>query len=172
MNYLIAVCSNRIQAEAAYKVLEKEGLPSEQISILGNGYKNIDEYGLLKFNYQAKNKNNIQRLAYWLIPFGFAIGYAFNLLMNIEIISTGGIINRIIGGLLGAASGLLGAFIILNSSSSLTVDEDALLYRDRLNAGKYLIIFQGTEESVKKATSMLHSFEIENIREDVSIKKA
>jgi hypothetical protein len=48
MNYLIAVLSDRIQAEAAYSALGKEGLPYDQINILGNGYQSADEYGLIQ----------------------------------------------------------------------------------------------------------------------------
>lgn len=162
MNYLIAVYSNRIQAEAAYTALEEAGLPTKQISILGAGYKSADEYGLINPNKQAKN--NAQRLTYWLIPFGFAAGYAFNLLTNIEIIPNGGTFNPIIGGLLGAASGLFGAFVV-GGSVGLTVGSgDALIYRNRLNAGKYLIILEGSEELVKQATNILRSFEPENIQ--------
>lgn len=162
MNYLIAVYSNRIQAEAAYTALEKVGLPTEQISILGNGYKSADEYGLINPNQQAKS--NAQRLSYWLLPFGFAAGYCFNLLTNIEIIPAGGMINPIIGGLLGAVSGVLGGLVV-GGSVGLTVDSpDALIYRNRLNSGKYLIIFEGTEELVKQATNILRSFEPENIQ--------
>ena len=43
MNYLVAVLSDRIQAEAAYSALEKEGLPIKQVAILGQGYKTSDE---------------------------------------------------------------------------------------------------------------------------------
>ena len=39
MDYLVAVISNRIQAEEAYTALEKAGIPTNQISLLGKGYK-------------------------------------------------------------------------------------------------------------------------------------
>ena len=162
MNYLIAVYPNRIQAEAAYTALEKEGLPTEQISILGKGYKSADEYGLINPNQQAKK--NVNRLIFWLIPFGFVAGYIFNILTNIEIIPAGGILNPIIGGLLGGVSGALGAFFVGGSVGLSVGSGDALLYRNRLDAGKYLIIFQGTEELVKKATDILRSFQPENIQ--------
>ena len=162
MNYLIAVYPNRIQVEAACTALEKEGLPTEQISILGEGYKSSDEYGLVNPKQQAKN--NLQRLSYWLAPFGFAIGYAFNLLTNIEIIPGGGIFNHVIGGLLGGASGALVTMVVGDRVGVKVGNKDALLYRSRLDAGKYLIIFQGTEELVKKSNSILHSFQPENIQ--------
>ncbi|MEA5596303.1 hypothetical protein [Rivularia sp. UHCC 0363] len=162
MNYLIAVYSNRIQGEGAYTALEKAGLPTKQISILGDGYKNADEYGLINPKKQAKN--NVQRLNYWLIAFGFAAGYGFNMLTNIEIIPNVGVLNPVIGGLLGAASGILGAFFVGNSVGLTVGSGDALLYRDRLNAGKYLILFEGTEALVKEATNILRSFDPENIQ--------
>ncbi len=162
MNYLVAVLPDRIKAEEAYSALEKEGLPTHQVDILGNGYKSADEYGLIDPNQQARK--GATRLVYWLIPFGFAAGYAFNLLTGIEIIPAGGVINPLIGGLLGAASGALGAFVS-GGSTGLTVGSgDALPYRNRLNAGKYLIVVKGTEELTRQATRVLRQFEPENIQ--------
>ena len=160
MNYLIAVYPNKVEALSARTALEKS-LPGEQISILGEGFKTTDEYGLIKPEQQAKN--NVQSFAYWLVPMGFACGYAFNLLANIEIIPVNGVINQVLGGLLGAAFSLLFAFAVGSSVKSTVVNEDAWLYRDRLNAGKYLIVFHGTDELVNIATSTLHYFDVENI---------
>lgn len=161
MNYLIVVYRNKVEALSARTALENESLPSEKISILGEGFKNTDEYGLIKPEQQAKNK--LQTFAYWLLPIGFACGYAFDLLANIEIIPAGGVLNQVVGGLLGAAFGFLLAYAI-NSSFGLTVsNDDSWLYRDRLNAGKYLIVFHGTDELVKKATNTLYSFDVKNI---------
>ncbi|MBW4606498.1 MAG: hypothetical protein KME22_04545 [Hassallia sp. WJT32-NPBG1] len=162
MNYLVAVLSDRIQAEEAYTALEKEGVPTEQVDILGNGYKSADEYGLIDPNQQAR-KGAI-REAYWLVPFGFVAGYAFNLLTGIEILPIGGLGNHLIGGLLGAASGGLGAFLV-GGGVGLTVGSgDALPYRNRLNEGKYLIVVKGKEELTRQATRVLRSFEPENIQ--------
>ncbi|ACK73215.1 conserved hypothetical protein [Gloeothece citriformis PCC 7424] len=163
MNYLVAVLSNRTQAEQAYSALEKEGLPREQMEILGNGYKSADEYGLINPNTQARK--GATRLVYWLIPFGFFAGYAFNWLTGIEIFSTlGAFGNHIIGGLLGAASGALGAYLV-GGGVGLTVGSgDALAYRNRLNVGKYLIIIRGTEDLTRRATAILRQFEPENLQ--------
>lgn len=161
MNYLIAVYPNRIQVEAAYTALEKESFPSEQISILGEGYKNIDDYGIIQPDLQ--NLNSIQRLAYWLVPCGFFAGCAFIFFTNIEIITAANFINWILGGLLGAIIGLLGIFVISSSIESKVKNGDAWLYQRNLNSGKYLIFVSGTEELVKKATSILHSFEAEDV---------
>lgn len=163
MNYLVAVLSNRTQAEAAYSALKKEGLPPEQIDILGNGYKNADEYGLINPNNQARK--GATRLVYWLIPFGFLAGYLFNWLTGIDIFPVlGAFGNHFIGGLLGAASGALGAYLV-GGAVGLTVGSgDALAYRNRLNVGKYLIVIKGTEELKRQATRILRQFEPENIQ--------
>ena len=163
MNYLIAVLSTRNQAEEAYTALERENLPMEQITILGRGYKSADEFGLIEPNKQARKQS--QRLAYWIVPFGFAAGYAFNLLSGIEIFSWAGSIgNHVIGGLLGAASGGLGALLVGGGVGWTVGSGDALPYRNRLNAGKYLIIAKGNEQLIRQATRILRQFEPENIQ--------
>lgn len=163
MNYLIAVLSDRKQAEAAYSALETEGLPNSQIDILGNGYKSADEYGLIDPNQQARK--GAKRLVYWLLLFGFVAGYAFNFLTGIEVLpAIGSIGNHIFGGLLGAAAGALGAYFV-GGGVGLTVGSgDALPYRNRLNAGKYLIVVKGTENLIGQATRVLRQFEPENIQ--------
>ena len=162
MNYLVAVLSDRIQAEAAYTALEKEGLPTNSIDILGQGYKSADEFGLIDPNRQARK--GAKRLLYWLVPFGFVAGYAFNYLTGIEILPINPVVNHIIGGILGAASGALGAYFV-GGGVGLTVGSgDALPYRNRLDAGKYLIIVKGTEELTRQATRILRQFEPENIQ--------
>ncbi|MGJ3245734.1 MAG: hypothetical protein ACFE0I_06620 [Elainellaceae cyanobacterium] len=163
MNYLIAVLSDRIQAEEALTALENQNLPSEQVSILGKGYQSADEFGLIDPNEQAGKQS--QRLAYWVIPFGFIAGYAFNVLTGIDIISSaGGVINHIIGGILGAASGALGALLVGGAAGWTVGSGDALPYRNRLNAGKYLIVVKGTDDVIRNATRILRQFEPENIQ--------
>jgi hypothetical protein len=160
MNYLIAVYPNKIEALSARAALETNSLPSKQISILGEGFKSTDDYGLIKPERQAKNKLHF---AYSLVPIGFACGYAFKMFTNIEIITLGSVLNQVVGGLLGAFFGFLFAYAINNRFELTVSNDDSWLYRERLNAGKYLIVFHGTDELVKKATSILHSFDVENI---------
>ena len=163
MNYLVAVLPDRIQAESAYSALEKDNLPMSRVDILGKGYKSADEFGFIDPEKQASKQVN--KLIYWLIPFGFFAGFAFNFLTGIEILPAANrLINPIIGGLLGAASGALGAYFI-GGGVGLTVGSgDALSYRNRLNVGKYLIVVQGDEDLIRQATRVLRQFEPENIQ--------
>jgi len=82
MNYLIAVLADRIEAEEAAVALEKAGIPQSQVTILGRGYKSADEFGLIDPFQQAKKRATL--MAFWLIPFGFAGGYLFNLITGLH----------------------------------------------------------------------------------------
>ncbi|MBW4592114.1 MAG: hypothetical protein KME46_04100 [Brasilonema angustatum HA4187-MV1] len=160
MNYLIAVLADRIQAEAAYLALEKEAIKS---TILGRGYKTADEFGLIDPNEQAKKQT--QFMAVWLVPFGFFAGITFSLLTGLDTFAWAGEIgNHIIGGLLGAGAGAMGSVFVGGGVGLLVGSGDALPYRNRLNAGKYLIVVQGSEILTRQATRVLRQFEPENIQ--------
>lgn len=162
-NYLVAVMASRIQAEKAYFALRKAELPIEQLDILGRGYKTADEYGLINPNDEAEKQVN--GLAYWVIPFGFAAGFAFNLLTGIEIFSwLGNVGNHVLGGLLGAASGAFGAYVSGTLTGWTVSSGDAITYRNRLNAGKYLIIAKGADTFVEQATQLIRQYNPENLQ--------
>ncbi|MEA5498001.1 hypothetical protein [Limnoraphis robusta] len=163
MNYLVAVLSDRISAEAAYVALEKEGFPTNQVTILGKGYKSADEYGLIDPNEQALKQ--VKFMASWLIPFGFLAGYSFSLITGLNTFAWAGEIgDHIIGGILGGISGGLGSLVAGGGVGLIIGGGDALPYRNRLNAGKYLIVVEGSESYTRKATSILRRFEPENIQ--------
>lgn len=163
MNYLVAVLNDRIQAEAAYSALEKDGLPMDNIAILGRGYKSADEYGLIDPNEQALKQSKL--MSFWLVPFGFAAGFSFNYITKLDTFPwAGGFGNELIGGVLGALSGALGSLFIGGGVGLIVGGGDALPYRNRLNAGKYLVVVRGSDGVVRKATSILRQFEPENLQ--------
>lgn len=163
MSYLIAVLSDRIQAEAAYSELEREGLPMDKVSILGKGYKSADEFGLIDPKDKAGRLAKL--MSFWLVPFGFAAGFAFSLITGLNTFSWAGEIgNHIIGGLLGAASGAMGSFFVGGGVGLISGGGDALPYRNRLSLGKYLIIVQGNEIQNLKASGILRRFDPENLQ--------
>lgn len=163
MNYLAAVLPDRIQAEAAYSALEKEGLPMEQVSILGRGYKSADEYGLIDPNEEAGKQAKL--MAVWLVPFGFAAGFTFSLITGLDTFAWAGELgNHIVGGFLGAIGGAMGSFFVGGGVGLMFASGDALPYRNRLNAGKYLIMVQGTESLTSRATRILRQFEPETLQ--------
>lgn len=163
MNYLVAVLRDRIQAEAAYSALEAAELPTQQISIVGRGYKSADELGLLAPIEQAQKQAKL--MAIWLIPFGFAAGITFSLMTNLDTFAWAGEVgNHVIGGLLGALAGALGSLFAGGGAGLILGSGDALPYRDYLNAGRYLVVVKGTPLLAEKATGILRQFEPENLQ--------
>jgi hypothetical protein len=163
MNYLIAVLSDRIKAEEAYTALEKADIPKDQVTILGNGYKTADEFGFIDPMQQAKQRAIL--MAYWLVPFGFAAGYFFNLITGLDTLDWAGEPgNHIVGGILGAIGGAMGSIFVGGGVGLSTGSGDALPYRNRLDAGKYLIVVQGSESIKNQATKILRQFEPENLQ--------
>lgn len=163
MNYLVAVLSDRIQAEAAYSALETEGLPMKQVTILGRGYQTADEFGLIDPKEQAR-KQAVQ-MVIWLVPFGFAAGLTFSLITGLNTFAWAGEIgNHFIGGVLGAISGAMGGAFVGGGVGLIFGGGDALPYRNRLNAGKYLLVVQGSEALTRLATRTIYQFKPENIQ--------
>lgn len=163
MNYLIAVLADRIKAEEAYSAMEKEGLPMDKVSILGRGYKDADEFGLIDPNAQALKQAKL--MAFWLIPFGFVAGTTFSVITGLNTFAWAGEIgNHIIGGVLGAFGGAMGSVFAGGGTGLLFGSGDALPYRNRLNAGKYLIVVSGSENLTARATRIIRQFDPENIQ--------
>jgi hypothetical protein len=163
MNYLIAVLPDRFKAEEAYTALEKADIAQSQINIVGKGYKTADEFGLIDPAEQAKKRAIF--MAYWLVPFGFGAGYIFNLITGLNTFDWAGEPgNHILGGILGAIGGGMGSIFIGGSVGLTTGSGDALPYRNRLDAGKYLVIVQGSQSVQQKASRILRKFEPENLQ--------
>lgn len=163
MNYLVAVLSDRIKAEAAYSALESADFAMENIDILGKGYKSADEYGLIDPNQQAWKQ--VRLMAFWLIPFGFAAGFTFDAITGLDTFPWAGTLgNQIIGGFLGAASGALGSFVVGGGVGLAIGSGDAIAYRNRLNAGRYIVVVQGTDSVIGQATRLIRPFRPENIQ--------
>lgn len=162
-NYLVAVLPNRIEAESAYLGLKDANLPIDHLDILGRGYKTADEFGLINPNKAAQQQTD--QLANWVVPFGFVAGYLFNVLTGIELISwIGAFGNHVLGGVFAATAAALGTFLTGTLTGWTTGSGDAIAYRNRLNAGKYLIIATGTDTFMREATGLLRQYNLENIQ--------
>lgn len=163
MNYLVAVFSDRIQAEAAYSALEAAQFAMKDVAILGKGYQSADEYGLIDPANAAWKQ--VRLMMVWLVPFGFIAGFAFDAITGLDTFPWAGTLgNQLLGGLLGAGSGAMGAFFVGGGAGAALGSGDALSYRNRLNAGKYLVVVRGSEGQVRTATPLMRQFRPENIQ--------
>jgi len=163
MNYLIAVLSDRFQAEEAYTALEKGGIPLTKIAIAGRGYRNADELGFIDPMQQAKNRAKF--MAYWLVPFGFAGGYIFNLITGLHNLDWAGDPgNHIVGGLLGAIGGAMGSVFVGGGVGwAMDTKGDTMPYRDYLDANKYLVLVEDLGGLGDRAIPILRRLSPENI---------
>lgn len=163
MNYVIAVLAGRIQAEAAYSELEKEGLPMQQVSILGKGYKTADEFGFIDPKVPARKQARL--MAFWLVPFGFIGGWLFNVSTQYQLVPEVGILgNHIIGGLLGAGAGAMGSFFVGGSAALTSSNSDGPPYSKWLKEGKYLLVVGGAPNITNKASRILRQLQPENLQ--------
>ncbi|MBD2653958.1 MULTISPECIES: hypothetical protein [Synechocystis] len=154
MSYLIAVVANRIAAEEAYTTLEQAGFAQKNLTIIGTGYKTADEFGLVDPKKQALKRAKL--MAIWLVPFGFAAGYCFNLITGLSTLDWAGDPgNHIVGGLLGAIGGAMGSFFVGGGVGLSFGSGDSLPYRNLLQAGKYLVVVAGGELQKQRATNLL-----------------
>ncbi len=162
MIYLVSVWSDRIEAESAYTALESANITMEKVAILGRGFKSADDYGLIDPKDNAWKQ--IKRMATWIIPFGFVGGFAFNAITGLNTFPWAGTIgNQIIGGILGGLAGGMGSFFI-GGGTSIGFGGDALSYRNRLDAGKYLVVVKGSEALISQASQIMRPLRPENIQ--------
>jgi hypothetical protein len=162
MNYLIAIVSDRPQAETAIETLTTQGIPNEQISILGKGYKTADEFAFI--DPQQPARRQALKMAMWVVPFGFIGGMAFNLSTQFDLFDWAGRTgNVLLGGLFGAIGGAIGSFLVGGSEALLGARGDALPYRRKLKEGKYLIVVQGAPNVTNRAMSLLKALKPESV---------
>ncbi len=163
MNYLVAVLSDRLKAEEAYAALEAADFPMRTVEILGRGFKSADEYGLIDPANQAWKQFRLMMV--WLVPFGFIAGFSFNAITGLDTFPWAGTVgNQVLGGLLGAGSGAMGAFFVGGGAGAAFGSGDALSYRNRLNEGKFLLVVQGSDAEIRIATPIIRRFRPENIQ--------
>ena len=142
MNYLVAVLGDRMKVEEAYSALEAAAFSMQEVAILGRGFKSADEYGLI--DPASKAWKQMRGMMFWLIPFGFMAGFGFNAITGLDTFPWAGTLgNQILGGLLGAGSGAMGAVFVGGGVGAALGSGDALSYRNRLDAGKYLLVVRG-----------------------------
>lgn len=171
MNYVIAVLPDRPQAEAAAAALTQAELPANQIHTLGKGDKIADEFDFLDPQEQGRKRATF--MSFWLVPFGFIAGIAFNLSTQYQLVpSLGAFGNQMIGGLLGAFGGAMGSFFIGGGTNLSLGGGEATPYRTYLQQGKYLLIVSGTPNLTNKATRILRQFKPESLQSYVDPHKA
>ena len=161
MRYLVAAFCDRTNAEEAYARLESSNFAMDDVTILGEGYQTTDQFGLQ--NPKEAAWTQMRRMATWLVPFGFGGGFVFDTITGLNTFQwTGTLGNQILGGILGAVSGLMGSFFI-GGGPTLFFSDDETPYRDRIEAGEYLVVVNGGESIITQAARILQALEPESL---------
>ena len=157
-NFLVAVLSDRIQAEEALLALGRENIPSETRAILGRGFQGIDEFGLVDPIEQTWKR--LRFTAVWLVPFGLVAGMGFNLITGLNTFAWAGDIGNVaIGGALGMAGAAMGSVLASDAIFAVLGGKKSRSYRQRIESGEFLVVVKGGETLVRRATKVLLKYD-------------
>ena len=166
-DYIVVTLSDRTLAETAAQNLDAAGLPSSQISIFGQGFKMPDSDPL--FDPTLLKWQSMKRMMLWLLPFGFFAGVTFNQITQLTIVpGLGHVGDGFIGGLFGLGAAAMGSFAY-GGGAQLYLDKDLVPFAKRLENGKYLVMFKGSQRLIQDAKRVLRVLdpEIMTIYEDL-----
>ena len=95
-----------------------------------------------ELNPQLRQQRLQKTMAFWLLPFGFFAGVTFTVMTDLDTFAFAGPWgNRLIGGLLGLAAGLLGSFAARSDVDSSNEDRLRQL-RNRSEEGFWLLVVE------------------------------
>lgn len=150
---ILAVYRHHSNAEEAVRLLAKNGIPMERISIIGRDFQlREDVQGFYRPSDAAKEGAGFGAWVGGL--FGTLLGFGFFVLpIAGTLIVLGPLAGLIAGGIGGAGMGaLVSALIELGMGQ-----EDALKYQARLQAGEFLVTVTGTQEEIERARQLLQN---------------
>ncbi|MEO0407474.1 MAG: hypothetical protein AAF289_09010 [Cyanobacteria bacterium P01_A01_bin.135] len=157
MNYVIAIFASPTAAQAAQETLTQNRVAPEQITVVERDTPIDPELQFLGIQQRPKY------MTYWLVPFGFIGGYAFNLSTQYDLVaSLGPQGNHLVGGLLGAVAGFVGS-LFTGSNLTLFGKTSGPSYAKQLKQGKVLVVVKGAPNVTNKAKSLLRQLESEEV---------
>ena len=159
--YLAATILEKQDADAAYRALKKMSLKTSQIQLLNAETISQKKY----YDPNKDSRQQVQRMMAWLLPFGFFAGFTFNRITDLTIVAAlSPLLNGLIGGLMGAGSGVLGAVFIGGGTKVFYQNPDELTYERRVQLGKFVLIVTGTDVQIRQVNRELRSRPYESIQ--------
>jgi len=159
---ILATYPDHTAAENAVKMLQKDGLPMKQLSIVGSDFQTIEKpVGFVTSATVAKDGAKIGAWTGGI--FGLLLGAAFLILPGVgPVIIAGPLSAALLGGAEGAVAGaafggLTGALVGMGVPKA-----SALRYESQLKAGKYLVMFEGDASSIERAKGVMSSTHAES----------
>ncbi len=162
---LLAVYSDHAAAEETVKLLQKNGMRMDQLSIVGQDFKTIEQpIGFLTTGSVACDG---ARIGAWTGGFfGILAGAAFLIVPGIgPLVIAGPLAATLLGGVEGAIAGsAVGAFAGALASLGFSKNQ-AILYESQIKAGKFLVTLKGDSEQIEKAKKLV----VDNHAESVDV---
>jgi hypothetical protein len=152
---VIAVYPDHAAAEDAVRRLQKEGIPMQDLSIIGKDFQAVEKP--VGFVTTGSLAGEGARVGAWTGGiFGLLVGAAFLILPGIgPVVIAGPLAAALLGGIEGALTGavfggLTGALVGLGVSK-----ERAIRYESQVKAGKFLVTLHGDGAQIEYAKSLL-----------------
>jgi hypothetical protein len=152
---VIAVYPDHASAEDAVRRLQKEGIPMQNLSIVGKDFQTVEQP--LGFVTTGTVAGEGARVGAWTGGiFGLLVGAAFLILPGIgAVVVAGPLAAALLGGLEGALAGaalggLTGALVGLGVSR-----DKAIRYESQVKAGKFVVTVHGDAPQIEHARSVL-----------------
>ncbi len=152
---VIAVYPNHASAEDAVKKLQKDGIPLQNLSIVGKDFQTVEQpLGFITTGTVAKTGAAVGAWTGGI--FGLLVGAAFLIVPGLgPVIIAGPLAAALLGGIEGALGGaafggLTGALVGLGISK-----DKAIRYESEVKAGKFLVTFQGDGPEAQHAKSLI-----------------
>src|SRR6516164_3574061 len=152
---ILATYSDHASAEDAVRRLQKEGIPMQDLSIIGKDFQAVEQP--LGFVTPGTTAGEGAKVGAWTGGiFGLLVGAAFLVLPGVgAVVIAGPLAAALLGGLEGALAGaafggLTGALVGLGVSK-----DKAIRYESEVKAGKFLVTLQGDGPQIQRARSLL-----------------
>lgn len=151
----IAVFDTHDGAEVALTSLEKAGFDMKALSIVGKGY-HTEEAVVGYYNTADRMKYWGKNGAFWGGFWGLLFGSAVFVIPGMGPLLAGGpAVAWIVGALEGAA--VVGSVSVIGAAlASIGIPKDSILQYDvSVKAGKFMLVVNGTDEEVARASALL-----------------
>ena len=160
--YLAATILEKKDADSAYRALKKMNLKTSQIQLLNS--ETVAKTGSY-YDPNQDSRKQVLRMVTWLLPFGFFVGFTFNRITDLTMLtSLPPIMNGVLGGVMGAGSGVLGAIFLGGGTKVFYQNADEQPYAKRVQLGKLVLIVTGTEVQIRQVNRELRSRPYESIQ--------
>jgi uncharacterized membrane protein len=152
-NHAVAVYATHDEAEAAVKMLSKEGFDMKKLSLVGQNYE-TDQHPVGFVNAGDRMLTWGKFGAFWGSIWGLLFGSAMVMIPGAGIVFFAGwIVSMVEGAVLGGGLAALGGAL-----ASVGIPNDTVVkYETAIKAGSFLLIAHGTQDDVQRAKELLAS---------------